>query len=73
VHVETLTHASYDARHAWSIEHMGIEHVDLVNAVQISMAYVLSHYKISFQTFRAVYATWRFVTTFTAFFHWLLF
>jgi len=25
---------------------MGVEHVDLVNAVQISMAYVLSQYKI---------------------------
>ena len=30
------------------VEHMGIEHVDSVNADQISMAYDLSQYKISF-------------------------
>jgi len=52
---------------------MGIEHIDLVNAVQISMPYVLSQYKISFHTFSALYATWRFVTAFTASLHWLLF
>jgi hypothetical protein len=76
--VQTLTFASYDARHAWSrgstsIEHVVIEHVDLVHELQISMAYVLLKYKISLQMFPVLYATCRFVTAFTASLHWLLF